>query len=119
MISANELRVGNIVKKDEVEYVADFITIQMAHNYSPISLTPEILEKCGFVQVRNGIGLRVFGGYVFVSMLFNLFPLVLDIDNSRMPLNNIKYLHQLQNLYFALTGVELTFKKENADIMTT
>lgn len=31
--------------------------------------------------------------------------------NDNQPLISIKYVHQLQNLYFALTGKELTIKE--------
>lgn len=70
----------------------------------PIPLTEEWLVKFGF---ENG-ELLVFEGYV----LFKKFPdiITLEIDGNRMPLHGFKYVHQLQNLYFALTGEELTIK---------
>lgn len=75
---------------------------------SPIPLSPEILEKCGFVKKgRYAIGV---GGYqVFVNGRIELLqpkkggPYILAFHEVK-----IAYLHQLQNLYFALTGEELT-----------
>ncbi len=75
-------------------------------NLSPIQLTPEILEKCGFdydasyevpkVQKGNFILWDGFDG----SFSANFGGLTrLDVY--------VKYLHQLQNLYFALTETEL------------
>lgn len=61
MINANELRIGNMVNwcnpldnKNEIVAInnRDFDLIiekNMGHLYSPIPLTPEVLERCGFV----------------------------------------------------------------------
>jgi hypothetical protein len=79
--------------------------------YHPIPLTPEWLERCGFVQDRNGWHIP---GSQF-SLTENLFPCWLDRmlwpggipDFDHV---SLKYAHQLQNLYFALTGEELNVK---------
>lgn len=81
---------------------------------NPIPLTLEWLERMGFKKVPNGVGLLVLEGYVEISSLFTGFPLTLGIDGSRMPLHQVKYVHQLQNLYFALTGEDLEIKMETA-----
>ncbi len=98
MIKSNELRVGNIVENRGVEYVADFITIQMAHNYNPITLTPEILEKVDW----NG----------YVKFHINSYFSIDDVGHFYYRNDytgiNVNHVHQLQNLYFALTGNELT-----------
>lgn len=77
-----------------------------------IELTSSILAKCGFekmyaTQQTEFSGYRKIGGgfrlwnnngdllYVVVSQVVNYRP--------------IKYLHQLQNLFFCLTGEELTY----------
>lgn len=96
MIKQNELRVGNIVRKKRVEYIADFITIKCADNYNPIPITAKILKRIKFTGI--------------------IFPAQLIINNSGKyywgnGINvEIKYLHQLQNLHFALTGKELEIK---------
>lgn len=77
----------------------------------PIPLSPEWLERCGFnTKVKNGIALNILEGYVFITSLFTGLPLTLEIDGNRMPLHSVKYVYQLQNLYFALTGEELNVK---------
>jgi TATA-box binding protein (TBP) (component of TFIID and TFIIIB) len=63
----------------------------------PIPITEEILLKCGFEKGKCYFSLENFdidlkGWFGFNNMVANA---------------NIKYLHQLQNLYFALTGEEL------------
>lgn len=68
---------------------------------SPIQLTEEILLKCGFQP-------KYFGIKTYYSPLMEL-----DHDFYLMGVDygvKIKHLHQLQNLYFALTGEELEVK---------
>ena len=68
----------------------------------PILLTPEILDKCGFEKLNSGN--RRFNKIVLMCESVSNY-LLKDI-----PLTPIKYLHQLQNLYFALSGKELEVK---------
>jgi hypothetical protein len=70
----------------------------------PIILTPQILQKCGF---RNFIRDEWIISHSTGHADFELTPQGLRLRQptpSRIP---IKYLHQLQNLFFALTGEEL------------
>lgn len=113
MIKATELRVGNLVNKGSKTFVADFITIQMAHNYDPILLTPGMLEKCGF-ENRNNIFYHKSGRYFIVPMAAGTYSTFITDFESQKDIGEMitgnKYLHQLQNLYFALTGEELKIK---------
>lgn len=113
-IDCRELRIGNWIWSDDVNIpyqLTDFgmIVVQRSfENRSPIPLTPEILEKCGFEwsiyhQAFHKQGFifdlseRQVGGYwLHKSRL-----------NSEIICPEIHFLHQLQNLYFALTGEEL------------
>jgi len=114
MISANELRIGNETsfgkvyqieedcfysKKNDVSYKNKWAKID------PIPLTPEILYNCGFTYdgtcfIRKGIFIGEFKSglkYMPTNQLYwggNI---------------EIKCLHQLQNLYFSLTGEELNY----------
>lgn len=127
MIKANELRIGNWVdiytnlnmgskksiRRDIIKQGAQLDNNNL--EFEGIPLTPEILEKAGFKSCDNGVQLKTFEGYVFINWLFagkssNVSegtPLTLEIDGNRMPLFKVQFLHQLQNLYFALTGEEL------------
>lgn len=118
MIAANELRIGNLVKLETGKIVPINISGISAINAGYLRvyqtpLTPEILEKCGFNYKElnhNKIwikSLNVFGFSINLyvhdeKIFFSPFELNWEIE--------IKYLHQLQNLYFALTGTELEFK---------
>lgn len=87
----------------------------------PIPLTPEILEKCGF---EKGVSEWYNKNYFTDCMEYaeemqlqvNLKSFrcgIFDVDfggTNAMTANPIKYLHQLQNLYYALTGEELNYQ---------
>jgi hypothetical protein len=75
----------------------------------PIALTPEILEKCGFKLLSDFYGLQHTYGYI--AILFENSTLMIeDLHDDSVNIKAPKYLHQLQNLYFALTGEELQIK---------
>lgn len=119
MIRANEFRIGNWVEardgKNKSYVQVDgflFWHFQLANadggqaieinSVYPIPLTSEILEACGFELKED----RYFEKgrvviYDFGGGIYTLYQYVLP---------EIKYLHQLQNLYFALTGTELEIK---------
>lgn len=81
----------------------------------PIPLTSELLEKCGFVNkpTKNyPLSFEQDNGDRDLDWTFRIWWWRDDIcvepfgrDNGHI---GIQYLHQLQNLYFALTGTELT-----------
>ncbi len=81
--------------------------------FEPIHLTPEILDRCGF-EYREVKGEKrfVLGDIEIEQQGDNMFAVV--IWDSSAPflthyIGHHQYLHQLQNLYHALTGEELTY----------
>ena len=128
MIQANELRIGNIIIINGItvalgtELFCLVVTNQTAPP-QPIPLTPEILEKCGFDVVHktnNHYAINDPNG-IKDSHKISVFPTInnqwhiafsdtLNGYNDYTHTTKIQSLHQLQNLYFALTGEELTFK---------
>lgn len=123
MIQAKDLRAGNLVFENtfnmgngNYEGVPIVVngniikTIELSptlHAYSPIPLSPDILERCGFVTVNKDKFSDKFA-YAFKENEhhFKFYP-PNTLYWHGYPLN-VEYLHQLQNLYFALTGEELT-----------
>jgi len=111
-MKASELRIGNwfIEKGDVKQFDGDFYHLL---GCEPIPLNTKWLEKFGFKKSK-------------VSSQFDKEKLTIQVSNElerhkkgRVYFNSwaileesIKYVHQLQNLYFALTGEELTFKSE-------
>ena len=119
MIQASELRIGNwaINYGKHVCIEADDIVDchHQPYSYEPIQLTPEILEKAGFTERNNeeskfsGVELDVFytprGPFSFgIALYINCFWFKHQDDFLGVELKNV---HQLQNLYFAITGEEL------------
>jgi hypothetical protein len=70
----------------------------------PIPLTPEILEKCGFREYGPFSPWLTLGSFSWSDPA----GISYEIDEESAMLDHIKYLHQLQNLYYAVTGEELT-----------
>lgn len=123
-MTANELRVGNWVEKDGEIYQASSASIVLLERgeatINPIPLTEEWLLRLGFGQnvpknawwneIEFLIGqdvsrfyLAKFGGTSENPIIEDAIPVLDSI--------NITTVHQLQNLYFALTGQELTIKQ--------
>ena len=88
-------------------YTTEFVEVIKEVDYNeirPISLTPKILEKCGFRNyIREEWILSI--GNSHIDFEFTMKGLRLRHSHSSQI--NIKYLHQLQNWLFAITGHEL------------
>lgn len=131
MIKANELRIGNYIKFHNHLEPEKIVTVnvrffsslaggrsleeikpdeELNGYYSPIPLTPELLLKLGFEK----------DGYEGAVWYQKGFPVIGELCTSdrEHPLGNflfdtntdtlkIHYLHQLQNLYYSLTGSEM------------
>jgi hypothetical protein len=124
MINANELRIGNWIKHGESPGMHEFpntlfqvstdlfYDIARGHiseyHLEPIPLTPELLEKCGFEKRPMAyMRLKSDSFYISVRTKHMTFAISKSDKATWRLMVNIKYLHQLQNLYFALTGKEL------------
>lgn len=109
MIAPNELRIGNwaIGKPNgNMFMLGDGSAIDhFANESEPIPITPEILEKCGF---EKGSIYFYFSKFRIVKINDSNNWLIL-LSDTYHHLCKLKYLHQLQNLYFALTGEELNY----------
>lgn len=122
MIQANELRRLNLVQTNELSVnelpnkirIVDGInnsdidltnsTTQNLIGLSPIPLTEEILLKCGAKKKKYGVMYMSVKGFTIEFELIknNIYGSYLEMIGL-----DIQYLHELQNLFFALTGKEL------------
>jgi len=131
MIKASKLRLGNLFQTIEGKvrvkicelYLADkgaddngYSCCNLEHNLNeyqavsgkrdiePIPLTPELFEKYGFVESSDmPQGYRTWYNSVYIYWHKN------DVGFYKVGQHSIKiyYLHELQNVYFSLTGKEL------------
>ena len=129
-MKANELRIGNflqsdtniikivgVVKKDIYYYhnKKNLYVLEL-NNFKPIPLTEEWLLRLGF-DISSSSGYNIKNNGIEIDIWFNDDGLINDIQISSTNISgaypNIKhfqYVHQLQNLYFALTNEELQIK---------
>lgn len=114
MIKANELRIGNYIREIDLSNFHTVVNIESfpeaiiyidngkpldEKDAMPIELTPEILQKAGF-ELKSTL-LDYCKGNVSIRQKQNGYEVAWYHST-------IHYLHQLQNLYFALTNEELT-----------
>lgn len=103
-MKANELRIGNyvwLVSKNKYYKIQDGHDIDEgceSEDFKPIPLTEDILLKCGFTFCDM---VYSFNGFEILNLKQSL-----EFFNHDYPIK-LEYLHQLQNLYFALTNQEL------------
>lgn len=141
MIQARDIRIGNWVSISENNEHPKYRCVSQIKNrgivfhdlehsghflfekLSPIPLTNEILEKCGFELSNKDLetyNIKYTGECTIqdlefyqsrdISTIIRQWENYEDSTNNNyryISLYNIKYLHQLQNLYYALTGEEL------------
>jgi len=105
-MKAEHLRLNNLVKvnwEDEHRWCA--LDFWEGIEFEPIPLTEEWLERFGFEEDDSVGWLKRFdkSDSFFIDLSFMYWG-----ENSV----KLTHVHQLQNLYFALTGEELTIKKE-------
>lgn len=131
-MNTRELRIGNLVKckmsNDAAVYTvmaidginlkvmlsgARFCTWYDEDKLQPILLTEELLLRCGFEKCSDfGGGADYYSGIIDLSQQF--IPTTSDryyasviIDGAK----KLKYLHELQNFVFSLTGSEFDVSK--------
>ena len=120
-MKTSELRIGNLVnyggvtsEVSRVDKLFFYVEASETPTFSkdegrgakPIQLTEEWLLKLGFV--KHGKYGYFYIDFFCVDLDMNGQFFMCDIDIHIV----LKHVHQLQNLYFALTGEELTFKSE-------
>jgi len=133
-MKATELRIGNYVYADLISgkgrtvihkiKLRDLVNIEECGGFlefKPIPLTPEILEKCGFIKESEYIFTHeseiVFDAPSDWSDL-DEYPIGIDCSRSVMGYNpevviiRCIYLHDLQNKFYAIKGEELEINTE-------
>jgi hypothetical protein len=123
-MKAEELRIGNYLLHDGYfikSYSVDgFINvIKNIDNYEPIPLTEEWLLKFGFEKRSKEKEFFIEHFYILGYTVVNRSQWKKDMSLEGFGITecdnyipaDIKYVHQLQNLYYALTQKELNYER--------
>jgi len=126
VMQASELRIGNSIENEylnvdlgmEVWIVVkvDYhILYDLVHDeskkYRPIALTEQWLLDFGFEKHVTAASVYVKGNKA-LSTLDGKFRFIQGNFVCQLVLAELQYVHQLQNLFYALTGEELTLKEK-------
>ena len=146
MIKANELRIGNYLTFCVIndEYIEHDLPVCSIHSdntirlksgkdsigcfslkhkaIKPIKISVKWLRKLGFVtndESGRVVWKHVNNKYDFISFEYAnryLIPTPYYFDNAFAEGYKIEYIHQLQNLFFSLTGQELQLTNSNTTL---
>lgn len=116
---SNELRIGNIIGDTLLNTVVVTIDVLKTIDdhtspigedgvYKPMPLTEEWLLKFGFKNSKSQDKFFVIDNNMGVSTANNEFIFIMGNFVCQLVLIKLQFVHHLQNLYFALTGKELT-----------
>ena len=116
MIQANELRIGNYIKyQDNLNFIVeleDFSDLYLGEDdiedYHPILITQQRLIDLGFEDIGT-YEYQINDDLIMENEYTDKGSWNFFYDNIH--LTEIKHIHQLQNLYFAITGKELIKQK--------
>ena len=123
-MTVSELRIGNWVAHDgfpfyirDVEDLSDIERTLKHGTFTPIPLTEDWLRKFGFEDNSYAMFYKYVDNEFFITVSFKdyahtqLSEHPVEVNDYSLPLN-CKYVHQLQNLFHALTGEELTITEQ-------
>jgi hypothetical protein len=118
-MTASEIRIGNYLQwnnftEARIMNGKDFFIVYDSLENSdgciePIPLTEEWCIKFGFQKDLENTIYKNINKHCFLCYDDNI-VLLLEEENNWC-ITKVKYVHQLQNLYFALTNEELTIKQ--------
>lgn len=115
-MKAEELKIGNWVRSNgHIDMPSKPIMIEIgfdidhSEHFSPIELTEDWLERFGIK--KSGTNERYFLNHHGFCLSFDDLDWCLHLDpDTHVIIAYCRHVHQLQNLFFAITGEELTVK---------
>ena len=112
-MKANELRIGNLVlRNDEIDIVSiwHLQMISKGDNYlKPVPLSEELLLKFGFLKDNHYSGFTLDRFRFFWKTQYKYWYVVDAYSKSY--LTKIEFVHELQNFIFAMNSQELVTPK--------
>lgn len=129
MIKASELRVGNVIQ-DAISLETNLIVFKiedgiitcgdddfsypyLTESLIPIPLSEEVLLACGFEIVNNDLTFVAKpNGNCHIVFIKEIDEYMVSVTGAfgMVQLPRINSLHELQNLYYALTKTELNYQ---------
>lgn len=120
MITANELRIGNLIQTTDPldkpiicqvtgidqQLIMSGCMAFSANRLLGIPLTPEWLKKCGFVTgsgPAEGFIVGTNGARVRINFTLGGY----DYFDTGCFIRNLQFVHELQNLFYAINSMEL------------
>lgn len=138
-MKARELRIGNYIENTDSQ-MASYMVVNadvikqnehtMYASLEPIPLTEEWLLKFGFKhQNKYDLESNLYSKKLKSGYFFTIYSKKQTLDFKTKFIGwkvlnigfdfKIEYVHQLQNLYFALTGEELTLKPSKIESLAS
>ena len=103
-ILPQDLRIGNLTYNSSFElYIVTWVNSNVENKLFPVEITEKLLEKMGFVR-DDDTSYRWF--ILNRSVAYDLDDNCIRISDS-WEFGKRKYVHELQNLIFFLSGIEL------------
>jgi hypothetical protein len=125
-MKTNELRIGNFINHEDfnvpmmvsgvilddnrirVAAIGGQSTVMVGGSWSPIAITEEWLLKFGFEEDGTEWYFKSTKDiFTHIGYSYNTKTNIFEVNECEFTL---QFIHQLQNLYFALTNEELTIK---------
>lgn len=111
-MKATELRIGNLINRNGIIITVSWGTLKaICENIdvgNPIPVTEEWLQKFEWIKTGGILNTHTDKNYQYVLEYDNEWNFI--NANEMTFLKTIKFVHEFQNLYFALTGYELTLQ---------
>lgn len=122
-LDSHEIRLGNSYKIElgdgtykigliNLEDIENLLDDEIDDFYQALELDENVLLKLGFKQVTDRVFMK--GDFGVELGFFNYF--LIKVDSHVLRIGNNRYVHQLENLYFALTGEELKYNTKLKDV---
>lgn len=110
-ISAQDLRIGNCLSyKGVIKAINVNNILSIANGYSsyvePVALNPEILLRAGFEYRKETSNFHLAGFEVYVRGDY----FGVNFTGFGLQIREFKYVHELQNLFYSISGHELTIE---------
>lgn len=119
MVNKTEIRIGNLLWPDAPvqgyffvsEIIEDAVNLENTFikkfsEVEPVPITSEFLRQAGFVYGRKFCGSDFYDLKLKRDFLGNE---AWEFRRNNKELRDMQYIHQVQNLYYAISGEELRF----------